>query len=275
LNNGEATGWLPVSDLETGFNENKLPATAILAGKTITLYLDNEQEIKYTFEDESHLTCEMLKRPETGIAYPETYEAIQVAPNRLFLDYVKNEEPGNSVTMILDLKKKTAMVVQSTVPDRENADSSFLKRMSRGLNLSPMKVEIHEAQINQHWTNQEKPLFPRTDDLIGKIIRYTYSRQHIYEHYYLNSRFYAWQCLKGPEKGTADADYCDYFKVAPGVYLFIWREKIVPTVGIAVINLKEMRSTGKIFGLDIPSGRPVNFTMGAYARLVAQVQPFL
>ena len=37
------------------------------------------------------------------------------------------------------------------------------------------------------------------------------------------------------------------------------------TYGLVVINLKEMRSNGKTFGLDISTGDYINFTMGALA----------
>ena len=61
------------------------------------------------------------------------------------------------------------------------------------------------------------------------------------------------------------AEICDYFKIAPDIYLSTWREKIIPTVGVILINLSDMRSNGKIFGLDLASGNIVNFTMGSRA----------
>ena len=270
MSNNEATGWLPVSNLEIGFNENKLPATDELAGKKINLFLENGQVIKYTFQDGTRLTWETIKGPAKGTTFKEVYEAIQLAPDLYFVDFVKKKEPLSSLTLTLDLKKQRALYILATIPTKKEADISFLKRMSQGLNLSPTRVEILQATINQSPTSRIVPPFKRTSDLVGKIVRYTYSRQHTYEHYYMNQRFYAWQCLKGPEKGTADADICDYFKLAPDIYQFMWREKVVPTVGIVIINLKEMRSSGKIFGLDIPSGKAVNFTMGAIAKLVKE-----
>ena len=105
----------------------------------------------------------------------------------------------------------------------------------------------------------------RTTDLIGKRIKYAYSSKHVYEHIYLNDRFYTWHCLAGVEKGLADTEICDYFKIAPDVYLFTWREKVMPTFGVVLINFKEMRSNGKTFGLDVASGKIINFTMGSRA----------
>ncbi|MCS6036118.1 hypothetical protein LNQ52_01035 [Klebsiella pneumoniae subsp. pneumoniae] len=33
------------------------------------------------------------------------------------------------------------------------------------------------------------------------------------------------------EKGLADVDRCHYVQVAEDLYLFVWREKIIPTLG--------------------------------------------
>jgi hypothetical protein len=60
-------------------------------------------------------------------------------------------------------------------------------------------------------------------------------------------------------------EICDYFKIAPDVYLFSWREKVMPTFGVVLINFKEMRSNGKTYGLDASSGKMINFYMGSVA----------
>jgi hypothetical protein len=35
-----------------------------------------------------------------------------------------------------------------------------------------------------------------------------------------------------------------------------------------MVSLQEMRSTGKLFGLDTDTGKIINFTMGAHAQLL-------
>ncbi len=48
------------------------------------------------------------------------------------------------------------------------------------------------------------------------------------------------------------------------MYLFLWREKIVPTLGVVVLDLNAMRTTGKIFGHEGNNFRKtVNFRIGA------------
>ena len=87
-----------------------------------------------------------------------------------------------------------------------------------------------------------------TTELIGRRVEYTYSPTERYEHIYLNEDFYTWQCLLGSEKGLADTDRCHYLKLGDELYLFVWREKIVPTLGAVVADFSAMRTMGKIFG---------------------------
>ena len=264
----EAGNWLPVSALEIGFNENKLPSTAELAGKEINLFFQNKAAIKYHFRDARSLVWEATCGTERPVPRDESYEAIKIEQGLYFVDYVKQREPRKSVSASLNFNTRQALVINCTVPSRREAGRSLIERMGGGLDLSPMKVEILKAGIDVS-PSEAAPL-KRSLDLIGKRVRYTYSRLHTYEHIYLNHRFYCWHCLEGPEKGTADTDSCDYYKIARDIYLFIWREKIVPTVGIVMINFKKMRSDGKIFGLDLPSGRAINFTIGSKAKIISE-----
>jgi hypothetical protein len=78
--------------------------------------------------------------------------------------------------------------------------------------------------------------------------------------------------LVGAETGLADTKICDYFKIVPDIYLFSWWGKIMPTFGLVLINLKEMRSNGKTFGLNITSGKYIDFTMGSLAEFLNETK---
>jgi hypothetical protein len=147
-----------------------------------------------------------------------------------------------------------------------------VNRLGKGVDLSTIKVEIQHAIINPSSPDESVLVHERTTELVRKRILYTYGRDRVYEHIYLNKRFYTWHCLVGAEAGLGDTETCDYFKIAPDIYLFSWREKIMPTFGLVLINLKEMRSNGKTFGLDIASGNYINFTMGALAEFLNETK---
>jgi hypothetical protein len=58
-------------------------------------------------------------------------------------------------------------------------------------------------------------------------------------------------------------------KIADALYLFIWREKIVPTLGVVMIDLANHKTDGKIFGYAGQDFRQTsNFAVGAYAQVL-------
>ncbi|HSW57617.1 MAG TPA: MoaF C-terminal domain-containing protein [Dehalococcoidales bacterium] len=202
----------------------------------------------------------------------QSYVAMRVAPQIYFVDFVIKPVTNVSVSMALDPDTGRATVVKATIPDIQNIEFSFRQRLGKDADLISIQLEINHAVIGHFSPDEPVPSHPRTMDLIGKRIKYTYGHDRVYEHIYLNERFYAWHCLKGAEAGLGDTDISDYFKVAPDIYLFIWREKIMPTFGLVLINLRDMRSNGKTFGLDIAAGQYLNFTMGAVAELLNETR---
>ncbi|MFY4846670.1 MoaF C-terminal domain-containing protein [Klebsiella pneumoniae] len=137
-------------------------------------------------------------------------------------------------------------------PERDNASISAV------CNLTQRNATLVYGQL---------PDF--TTALVGMRNQYTYSPTERYEHIYLNDNFYAWQCLDGVEKGLADVDRCHYVQVAEDLYLFVWREKIIPTLGVILIDLQQMRTDGKIMGYQGSDfGALSNFPVGASAKLL-------
>jgi hypothetical protein len=247
--------WLPIGGLEPGFDENKPPRTEELIGKELTFLFDSGRAIvRYAFPDAGTLKWEALAGPEKGSGDEERYEAIRVAPNIYFVDFLKRSRPGQSVNMALDLGAGAATFVIGTLVREEGCHR--------------VRQAFLHAAVNPSSPDQKVIPHERSTDMVGKRVKYTYSSTHAYEHVYLNDHRYTWHCLSGPEKGLADTEHCDCFKIAPDIYLFTWWERVVPCEAVVMINLKEMRSTGKLFGLDTASGKIINFTMGSYAELL-------
>lgn len=137
--------------------------------------------------------------------------------------------------------------------------------MERGLPLTAVETRFVFARTDA----QPGPLPGFTDALVGMRNQYTYSPTERYEHIYLNDNFYARQCLDGVEKGLADVDRCHYVQVAEDLYLFVWREKIIPTLGVILIDLQQMRTDGKIMGYQGSDfGALSNFPVGASAKIL-------
>lgn len=250
-----AQEWLPIGGLEPGFDEHKPPATEALAGKQFDLHSDADgRTVRYVFKDGRSLTWEVLQGAESGTSGQETYEAIRVAPEIFFLDFVRQRPPRQSFTFALDFSSMRATAVIGTL-----VEEGGRYRVKQDFVHSSINPSSSQACAKPH---------ERSRDLVGKRIKYTYSSMHAYEHVYLNEHRYTWHCLSGPEKGLADTEHCTCFKIAPDIYLFTWWERVVPCHAVVMVHLKEMRSTGKLFGLDTDNGKIINFTMGAYAELL-------
>jgi hypothetical protein len=270
----QAKNWVDLGDWGKGMDEFKLPSSDELTGKEIKLRIyDSNRIIICRFYDAKSLAWGVSESLEKRPFQTETYEAIRIATDIYFVDFVNSANTNVSISIVLDLNTRKATVLTATLPDRNIIKHSFLDRLGKDVDLSTIKVEIQHALINPSSPDEPIYVHERTADLLGKRIRYTYSHDRVYEHIYLNERFYTWHCLVGVEAGLADTEICDYFKIAPDIYLFSWREKIMPTYGLVLINFKKMRSNGKTFGLDITSGEYINFTMGSTAEIVNVIKP--
>ena len=102
-----------------------------------------------------------------------------------------------------------------------------------------------------------------TRDLIGMRTWQRYSPRHLYEHTYLNSERYCWQCLIGEQRGHGDVDLATYYKFDDQQYIFTFREFLIPVASVFYFNMKDLRSTGKFLGLT-KEGAVANNKAGAF-----------
>ena len=91
--------------------------------------------------------------------------------------------------------------------------------------------------------SQLPPPMP-TRDLIGTRAIYRYSEDTVYEHIYLNTRWYSYQCLKGVRRGDCGTDETSYWKIRDDVYVITWREILIDLAATFVYDMTACRSTG-------------------------------
>lgn len=260
--------WIQVGELADGFSENILPDSSDLAGKSIKLSFENGMVINYKFNDISSLTWKVIEGSEKEVGDDEIYRATCPRKGFYFVDFVKRSERATSVSLVLDFASGIATAIIGTLPTEKEAKMDMLSRIDAGLNLTAVNMQFSSSAIDKRfdWTT---PRHEPTSDLVGKRVKYVYSGKDAYEHIYLNEKLYTWHCLAGAEKGLADTELCHYFKIAHDLYLFVWREKIVPTLGVVVIDMQKMKTTGKIFGYESNDfGKLTNFPVGAFAKLI-------
>jgi hypothetical protein len=233
----DTSTWLPLDGLEPGFDANKPPASDRLDGRTVTLRDSNDHSTRYDFTD------------------PGTYEAFEIAEQLYYVQLRVSNQPNEAVSLVLDFATGRCVTITSTIGEtgiprvKQAVDPGMIDGIEpRGAAAAP------------------------SIDLIGRRVLWTYSPQHSYEHIYLSPHWYTWQCLAGPEVGLADTDEHTTLVIRPGIYVFAWREKVIPCGSVTLAdhrNVRDIRSVGMLFGLGADGVSRTQFTFGARGRLLS------
>ncbi|RDU98811.1 molybdenum cofactor biosynthesis F family protein [Trinickia dinghuensis] len=260
------TNWISVGDLGKSFAEssNALRPVADLAGHSYDIDF-GFNVVTHAFIDDKTLTWTVKGTGESGT---DAYQATSPRPGIYFVDFIKSSVRATSVSLVLDLQPGIATVVIGTLPDEASASIPAIERVRRNRELTAVDAQIFPGVIDGRF-DAESPTHEATAELVGKRVQYRYNPHECYEHVYLNEEMYVWHCVSGIEKGLADADRCHYRKIRDGLYLFVWREKTVPTLGVIMIDLDAGKTTGKILGYAGDDfGELANFPVGAYATVL-------
>jgi MoaF C-terminal domain/MoaF N-terminal domain len=268
-----ASVWIPVGALGDAFqpDNNTLPPVAELSGRTVSLHFENGWVIDHTFIDGERLSWQVVEGEADVRQGQERYVATRPRQDIYFVDFIKSGERASSVSLVLDFARGVFLAVLGELPKADDAMTPFLARIAQGRELTAVTAVFLRGGIGASVVADDVLPQP-TQELLGKRIEYRYSPFELYEHIYLNEHLYTWRCIEGSERGLGDTDACHHYKIADGLYLFAWREKIVPTLGVIVIDLAALKTTGKIVGYEGHDfGALRNFSVGAHARIVSVV----
>lgn len=244
--------WPPVSTMLDGFGDQTLPASPALASTKIALEAADGTTIEYNFRTESQLTW-----TEGAASGTADYKAIEARPEIFIIDFVRGQGPrgalggdggaqgggqdtnAENVTIILDRSTDAVTTAVSrfvTVDGEVRGTTDFTHSNAGG------QPTVHQ----------------RSSELVGKRIFYRYSDVESYEHIYLNQGTFTWHCVRGGEAGLADTDRCMTWAVTDDLYIFFWTEQVMTVEAVLLIDLREQRSIGRMFGWDNPSAQPVS-----------------
>jgi hypothetical protein len=270
-----AEGFAPASHILQPVND--------LEGHTFALHYDDGSASTLHFAGPQSIEVERMLPGATTPAQPRERRACRVTSVRdgiYFVDCLGADErllddegkPRPAATSyVLDVRRHLCTTVTGTLPNEAETHIDAFTRVERGLELTGVQVQIRHGRLGARGnaTASQAPLHAPTRELIGMRNLYTYSATERYEHIYLNDNFYAWQCLSGVEAGLADVDRCHMIGIDTKLYLFVWREKIVPTLGVVMIDLDRMKTDGKIFGYQGSRFEALsNFPVGAHAQVL-------
>ncbi|WP_163505352.1 MoaF C-terminal domain-containing protein [Fodinicola acaciae] len=228
----DTSTWLPLDGLAPGFDANKAATVDDLHGCSFVLR-SGDDEFAWSASEDPYEAFLV----DDGLYYVQTHPGAETA-----------------YSLVLDLQRGRALVVTSTIGDTTpRLRQTFLPATIDG-------IEAHGEPM------------AASDSLIGRRALWVYSQHHAYEHIYLTPHWYTWQCLAGPERGLADTDENSTYQLRQGIYLFAWREKVIPCAAVTIADHRDarrMRSHGALFGIGEDGVTPTHFTFGAYGRLLS------
>ncbi|MHB0774913.1 MoaF C-terminal domain-containing protein [Halomonas sp. WWR20] len=253
--------WITVGDLGAGFAPDSfaLDHRADLDGRDYALHFEDGQVTRYRFD-------------ATRVTWPDgeaDYRATTLRDGIYLIDFLAREaDRTHSVSLVLDTVTSSFTRVIGRMPTAEAIRVGLYEKARKGRPLSDVTAEFQHGSLDTPWHAGACPHRP-TYGLIGKRLLYRYSPTEVYEHIYLNDHFYTWHCVKGVEQGLCDTDSCHYLEIADQLYLFVWREKIIPTLGLVMIDTRQHRSDGKLFGYSQDdTAELANFPVASYCTLL-------
>ncbi|MGX5360109.1 MoaF C-terminal domain-containing protein [Kocuria sp. KH4] len=232
--------WPSVSTMLDGFGDQTLPASPALAGTSVTLRGEDGRRFTLGFHDASSLTWAVAAAADDPESVEATYKAVEARPGIFIIDVVHGEDRQmRDVTVVLNQDTGAATVAVSALHEQDGA-------VKGGTEFTHARVEGTEAALHA-----------RSAGLVGKRIYYRYSDVEAYEHIYLTPGTFVWHCLRGGEKGLADVDRTLTFEVAEDLYLFFWTERVMTVESVLLVDLREQRSIGRMFGWDDTTAEPL------------------
>lgn len=167
------------------------------------------------------------------------------------IDMTFASKPREALTLVVNTAKRRVISVRQIVRERRIEGEPLLEqRFGAGVLDDPLR-------------ESSGPAPGPTRDLIGLRALYRYSPRHLYEHVYLSSERYCWQCLVGEQQGHGDVDLATTWKFDEAQYVFAFREFIIPVASVFFYNFRDLRSTGKFLGVS-GAGRIQNRKAGAF-----------
>ena len=224
---------------------HRLPQTAALVNQTMKITLDSGTSLDLKFADRNKVIWQSGNEGGT-----DWCEVVEVAPQTFFIDMTFTHQPHQSQTFIVNTETRQVLAVRTIMREGDvGKEPRAVHNFSAGVLGNPAIPPTGR-----------KPA--PTRDLIGLRGLYTYSPGQCFEHIYLNSQRYAWQCIIGPLRGEADVNFASVYKFDDNQYIFAFREFGLPVSTVFFYNWDQMRTTGKFFAIG-EDGAIANTPAGA------------
>jgi hypothetical protein len=240
----DRNAWKTYDDFIYGAATNRLKPSQTLAGRTLTVVPVQGPKLELSFTG-----ADQVRWSSDGLSGVDWCEAIEVAPEVYFIDITFEGQPREALTVVANTGAGRTLAIRSVVREEDVPNQP---RVAQRFDPGVLEGVAASGAI---------PAPSR--DLIGLRTLNVYSPNHTYEHIYLSSERYCWQCLNGVQRGHGDVDLATTYRFAEDQYVFTFREFKIAVASVFFLNFRDMRSTGKFLGVTA-DGRVSNEPAGAF-----------
>lgn len=228
--------WRTYDEFAAGIDTYRLPS-ADLSGVRVDIRLDGGPNLGFEFLDPETVRWSGDGAVNTGGTVEDPYDAVQVREDVFFVNLPRSSAQRTALTVVFSTRSHRALAVASEI------------QAERQEGVPQVSQVFWVGSTNGGQATGEIPGPSR--DLIGQRNVYRYSPYHLYEHVYLSSERYSWQCLQGVQRGHADTDLSTVWKFEDGLYLFCFREFKIAVASVWLHDLGyDLRTTGIFLGLN-------------------------
>ena len=227
--------WRSYDEFAAGIDTYRLP-DADLAGRSMAIAFDGGPHITLEFLD-----ARTVRWSSSGALAADStldpYEAVQVRAEVIFVNLPFASRERESLTIIASTATRRAVAVHSVISAEAIEE------------VPQVTQEFWAGELEGEAVTGAVPAESR--DLVGRRNIYRYSPAHLYEHVYLSSERYTWQCIQGVQRGHGDVDMSTVWKFDEGLYLFCFREFKIAVASVWLHDLGyQLRTTGNFLGLN-------------------------
>ena len=228
--------WRTYDEFAAGIDTYRLP-NIDLGGTSLSLALDDGGTLALDFGSSTGSGAGLVTWSGLGASGTDPYDAVAVRDDVVFVNLPLASREREALTVVYSTATHRATVVRSRIA-------------AEAVEGTPqVGQEFWSATTGAGEPTGEVPGPSR--DLIGKRNVYRYSPHHLYEHVYVSSQRYAWQCLEGVQRGHGDMDLSTVWKFADGLYLFCFREFRIAVASVWLHDLGyQLMTTGIFLGLN-------------------------
>ena len=226
--------WRTYDQFAAGIDTFRLPSVD-LAETSLEVTLSDGSVLSLAFgHDSVEWTATGVLATAAPVRDPD--DAVRVRDGVFFVNIPFASREREALTLVHSTETHRAAVVHSVIGDEDVEGTPRVRQQFwSGTTVGP----VSGAEPGP------------SRDLIGKRNLYRYSPEHLYEHVYVSSERYAWQCLEGVQRGHGDMDLSTVWKFDDGLYLFCFREFRIAVASVWLHDLGyQLMTTGVFLGLN-------------------------